>query len=103
MPPKAISTKPYADIARAGKPVAQRRRILGLLNGSGRALNRRQISKLTSIPINVVCWRVKGMLDSDLLQVVGEAKDEVTGHDAELLFPTSGKVRQLDLHLEIGI
>lgn len=101
MPPKPISTKPYADVARAGKPVAQRRRILELFESPGRdvPLNRRMISELTRIPINVVCWRVKGMLESDLLWVVCEDRDLTTGQDSEFLFPTSGKVRQMEFKL----
>lgn len=99
MPPKPISTKPYADIGRAGKPPAQRRRILRLFQNAGRPLNRRVIAEVTGIPINVVCWRVKGMLDSDLLEVVGERKDDVTGQDAEMLFPTGEEVRQMEFKL----
>ena len=99
MPPKAISTKPYADIGRAGKPGAQRRQILRMFEISKQPFNRRQIANLTRIPINVICWRVKGMLDSGLLRVTHEAKDPVTGQDSEFLFPTSGEVRQMKFAL----
>lgn len=99
MPTKAISTKPYADVARAGKPVAQRRRILEKFKVHDIPLNRRMIGQVTGYPINVVCWRVKGMIDSGLLEVRYEDKDPVTGQDSEFLFPTSGKVRQMELRL----
>ena len=96
MPPKAISTKPYADIGRAGKPPAQRRRILAELYRQGMPLNRRMIGELTRLPINVVCWRVNGMIKSGILKVVDEVKDPVTKQDAERLFPTTGEVRQME-------
>ena len=99
MPPKAISTKPYADIGRAGKPPAQRRRILEQFRLSQQPLNRRMIAVVTRLPINVVCWRVKGMLDSGLLEVTHEAEDPVTGQDSEFLFPTTGEVRQMEFKL----
>ena len=98
MPPKAISTKPYADIGRAGKPVAQRKAILNLFD-SHPPMNRRQIAEATRLPINGVCWRVKGMIDSGLLKIVGELEDPVTGQDAEMLFPTMEKVRQMEFRL----
>ena len=96
MRPKAISTKPYADIGRAGKPPAQRRRILRLFQNAGRPLNRRQLAELTGYKINIICWRVNGMIKSGLLKVVDEMKDPVTGQDAEMLFPTPGEVRQME-------
>ncbi len=91
MTPKAISTKPYADIARAGKPVVQRQRILEEFERQNIPLNRRMIGELTGLPINIVCWRIKGMIDSGLLEVVAELRDPVTDQDTELLFPTSGR------------
>ena len=96
MPPKAISTKPYADIGRAGKPGAQRRRILAEFEHQAIPMNRRQLSVAVRLPVNIICWRVKGMIDSNLLEVVGERKDDVTGQDAEMLFPTTGEVRQME-------
>jgi hypothetical protein len=99
MRPKAISTKPYAGIAREGKPVAQRRRILEQFKVHDIPLNRRMIGQVTGYPINVVCWRVKGMIDSGLLQVMYEDKDPITNEDTEFLFPTSGEVRQMELKL----
>ncbi len=96
---KPISSKPYADIAREGKPVAQRRRIFEVFDRQGIPLNRRMIGELSRIPINVVCWRIKGMLQSGLLEVVSEQKDPVTGQDAEMLLPTSGEPRQFELNL----
>ena len=93
MPPKAISTKPYADIGRAGKPPAQRRRILDEFRLQQVPLNRRMIGELTGLPINVVCWRVKGMLDSGLLEIVGELKDPITDQDTEVLYPTGAEFR----------
>ncbi len=99
MPPKPISTKPYADVARAGTPVAQRRRIIEQFRVHNIPLNRRMIGQVTNLPINVVCWRVKGMIDSGLLEVRYEDKDPMTGQDSEFLFPTSGEVRQMALNL----
>ena len=96
MTPKAISTKPYANIGRAGKPPAQRRRILEQFRLSQQPLNRRQLAELTGYKVNIICWRVKGMLDSGLLEVTHEAKDPVTGQDSEFLFPTPGEVRQME-------
>ena len=95
MPPKAISTKPYADIGRAGKPGAQRRLILFHFKLGQQPLNRRMLAVVTRIPLSSICWRVKGMIESGLLEVVSEAKDPATGQDTEFLFPTPGEVKQM--------
>lgn len=99
MKPHPLSTKPYADVARSGKPVAQRERITAELMGQPAPLNRRMISQLTRIPINVVTWRVKGMLESGLLEVAFVAKDPVTEQDTEFLRLTGQEPRQLDFGL----
>jgi predicted transcriptional regulator len=68
----------------AGKPAAQRQRISASLEVHG-PLNRRMIAQAVRLPISSVCWRVKGMLQSDLLRVAYVSEDPVTGQETEFL------------------
>jgi len=99
MPVHPLSTRPYGQVARAGTPVRQRQRILDIFEARGAPLNRRMIAALSHLPINVVCWRVKGMLDGGLLRVQGVGRDPVTGQETEFLEATGLKVRQMELAL----
>ncbi|MGH9158167.1 MAG: hypothetical protein ACRD1K_20555 [Acidimicrobiales bacterium] len=86
--PHPLSIKPYAAIGRAGKSLKQRQRILAALEVSS-PLNRRMLSAAARLPINVGCWRVKGMLDAGLLRVAYIGRDPVTDQDTEFLEPVS--------------
>jgi hypothetical protein len=93
------STAPYARVARAGKPVVQRERILEEFDRQGVPLNRRMISELTGIPINVVCWRVKTLLESDMVRVAYSDVDPVTEAETEYLEPVPVVGKQVEMKL----
>ena len=81
--PHPLSIKPYNEVVLAGKPGVQRERILDVLRlGS---MNRRMIAAATRLPVSSVCWRVKGMLKSGILEVVSTAEDPATGQETEFL------------------
>ena len=78
----------YREHMLSGKMTSQRNRILACLFESAVPLCRRQIAKLTNIEINAVCGRVNTLIKSELVRVVYEAPDPITGKLAQFLEPT---------------
>ena len=64
----------------------QRERVLACIVANA-PCSRRQIKELTGIEINAVCGRVNTLLKSDLVRVLHESRDPLTGKVVEYLVP----------------
>jgi len=84
----------YREHVLSGKATSQNNRILTCLFESAVPLCRRQIAKLTNIEINAVCGRVNTLIKSELVRVVYEAPDPITGKLAQFLEPIWPQLKQ---------
>lgn len=87
---RGTSRSAYQEHVVAGKAETQRERILECLRDSATPLNRRQIHKITGIPINAVTGRVNALMEEKdgapaLVHKVYDGRDPVTGAPCEFL------------------
>jgi hypothetical protein len=87
---RGTSRSAYQEHVVSGKAVTQRERILECLRDAATPLNRRQIHKLTGIPINAVAGRVNALMEEKagnhaLVRKVYDGRDPVTGAPCEYL------------------
>ena len=85
MPVRATSKAAYIDVMGDSKTAKLRRRLLAKVT-TYPGVTRQELAGCTGIPINVICPRVRELLDSGALREDGCKKDPATKKSANLLY-----------------
>lgn len=81
---KETSWQAYQDITRGGVAKTQAQKVFQTLHFTPGA-TRNELAAHMNLPINVVCGRVKELLDTEVIYVSGVGRCSVSGRNVEQL------------------